>query len=289
MRDRHDRRGSTMESCPATPLAPASRSDGPDGPRVGPPSGAPHPGTAPLVETGHAGRRGAARDPGRRPGPRGHHAHAGARRRARPRIPADGRRDRRPGGRRDRAVLRRRGRRGSQHLQRARHRSRGGCSGAGSGRGTELLHDVVLRRVREGLARRGASDVPARADRGCGGGGHRRPLVPAGHAARASAPVLDHRRTARGRIVRRRRPTARRAGGRRSPQRRRQGRGVGRVRRADSPDRHRPHGERPGIVRAGTEGGDGRDSRAGRGVRAVVARGRSGRRDGSDRGGVPAR
>ena len=91
-------------------------------------------------------------------------------------------------------------------------------------------------------------------------------------AAGRAEGVRDHRRPARGRLVHRGRRTARDPGGRRAAQRRRQADRLGRSSRTG----FRCAGAscwsvRSGVVRAGAEGGDGRDPDARRGVRAVVA------------------
>ena len=80
-----------------------------------------------------------------------------------------------------------------------------------------------------------------------------------------------------------------RAGGRRPAQRGGQGHRLGARRRPPAAERHHADGEWPGFLRTGAEGGDGRDPRAGGGVRAVVARRRSGQRDGTDVDRFPAR
>ena len=85
----------------------------------------------------------------------------------------------------------------------------------------------------------------------------------------------------RGLVVRARR--------RRPAQRGGQGHRLGARRRPPAAERHDADGQWPGFLRTGAEGGDGRGPRSGRGVRAVVARRRSGQRDGTDVDRFPAR
>ena len=78
-------------------------------------------------------------------------------------------------------------------------------------------------------------------------------------------------------------------GRRRQTQRSRQGHRMGTRSGALAAERHHADGQRPRLVRVGAEGGDGRNSRAGSGIRALVACRRSGTGDGVDADRFPAR
>ena len=94
----------------------------------------------------------------------------------------------------------------------------------------------------------------------------------------AQRVFVRDRRAARGGAVHRRRRAARRPRGRRAGTTRSTRSSAGRCCRAAAAGRVRAAGQRPGVVRAGAEGGAGRDTAARRGVRAVLAGRRAGRR-----------
>ena len=137
---------------------------------------------------GRRRRRGAARDPHRRAPSRRDDAHARPRRGARPRVRAL--RGAAPDGR---SPARRSG---GEHGRGRRGRLRSGEAAA------ELLHDVVVRGVREGRSRRRCSRGAARRERADAHGGYCRRA--AGAAARVAGRVRAHRRSPRNRPVRRR-------------------------------------------------------------------------------------
>ncbi|CAK7279644.1 hypothetical protein SGPA1_10422 [Streptomyces misionensis JCM 4497] len=147
-----------------------------------------------------------------------------------------------------------------------------------------------MRTVRQGQPGRGPYHRPV-ADR-------RHPPSPchhrtAGRAARTaadgSAGVRPDRGPARRRPVHRGRGAPGRQGGRGPAQRGRQAGGAGPAERRAAPVPDGAAGLRAGLVRAGAEGGDGRDTGAGRRVRAVLAGGGPGRGDRSDARRFPAR
>ena len=108
---------------------------------------------------------------------------------------------------------------GPDRRSRGEHRRRARPAAARPRRAA-LLHDVVVRGLRQGLARGG------RGPRAAAAGGPARRARAARRAARAPAPagVRSHRRDARDRAVRRGRRAAARPRGRRAPQRDGQGR-----------------------------------------------------------------
>ena len=115
---------------------------------------------------------------------------------------------------------------GREHVQRPRRHARPGRRPAGGRRRAQLLHDVVVRRLRQGEPGRRATAQPVPP------GG--RPVQVAADtlsacptAARRAAGVRLDRRAARRRAVHRRRRAARRPRGRRAAQRRRQGARLG--------------------------------------------------------------
>ena len=118
----------------------------------------------------------------------------------------------------------------------------------------ELLHDVVLRGLRQGRARGGRRRGAAGRERPA-----RRRLRSLGGApgppARRPAGLRRHGRPARDRPLRRRRRAARRPRGRRPPQRLRQGRRPRVPRRSPPARRQARLRQRPSLVRARPEGG----------------------------------
>ena len=153
----------------------------------------------------------------------------------------------------------------------------------------QLLHDVVVRGVRQGVPGRGPHDQPLLAP-ATTPHGEADTLSAMPEQLRAEQKVFASTGGLHGAAlfdVERRR--ARRARGHRQAQRRRQGHRLGRRTGQDPADGHRAAGQRPRVVRAHAEGGDGRHPGARGRVRAVVARGRSGQPVRPDPGGVPAR
>ena len=134
-----------------------------------------------------------------------------------------------PGNRRtDHRDIHRRARR-RQHLQRARRHTRPGRPPARPRSRAQLLHDQLMRTVRQGVDRRGRDRLGIRRRDRCGDGGCRHPRRLPRCAPRPAGGLRQDRRTARRGTVRRGdRRTAGAARGRRTAQRRRQGRRAGR-------------------------------------------------------------
>ena len=237
-----------------------------------------------------AGRRGAAGDPGRRAVARRDHADPGPRRRAGPRLPAHRGRDRRPRGRLDGPLLRLAGRRRPQHLQRPRHGARPRRAAAGRLGGAALLHHVLLRGVRQGVAGRRAHPAPASPPATTRCASPTEVLAGLPDTLRAAQAVFDSTGglhaaglfRADGTLL-----VAREDVGR--AQRRRQGRRPRAARGRGARARHRAHGLRARVVRADPEGRHGRHPRARRGVGPVVPGRRDGPRVRDDARGLPAR
>ena len=170
-----------------------------------------HRGLASVASRGRARGRGAARDQGRRHGTRHHDAHAGPRFRAGRGLSRLRGRDQPERALRRGAILRERDTGRREHLQRARRDARPGGGGARSEPRTQLLHDQLVRAVRQGQHRRGSHALRA-------SGAGRRDAHPGRAARHVSRPlagrpgrVRQDRRTARGRAVRRRDRRAARA------------------------------------------------------------------------------
>ena len=141
-----------------------------------------------------------------------------------------------------------------------------------SGR-AQLLHDVVVRRLRQGRA--GGGRGAQRADRGRHPGARPRARRAAARPA-GPADVSAHRRHPRHRPVHRRRRARPHARGRRPPQRDGQGDRPGAPRRPAAALRPRPVRERAAVVRARAEGGGRRRADPDRGRGAELAGDRTG-------------
>ena len=137
----------------------------------------------------------------------------------------------------------------------------------------QLLHLVVVRRLRQGRARGRRGRGAAGRERSPGRGGAGRPA--SGQAARGTGGVRGDGRAACDRALLGRRRAALHSGGRRPPQRARQGRRPRVPRRAAAALPLAPLRQRPALVRARPEGGRRGMPAARRRRRAVVARRRA--------------
>ncbi|CAA9296353.1 MAG: Sulfur carrier protein FdhD, partial [uncultured Gemmatimonadetes bacterium] len=236
-----------------------------------------------------AGDGGAAGDPrpgrGRCGAPRGgDHAHARGRLRAGRGLPVRRRADRRAG-------------RGARHplLHRGRAAVQRGERGARAGRavrsrepGAQLLHDVQLRRLRQGI-HRGGDGPGVRAGGGWGDGGcgdaRRSPRAAAGGAGRVRADGGP----SRGGAVHARWRAGAREGRRGPPQRDGQAGGRRAASGRAAAGATRGAGERADELRAGAEGGPGGRGGAGGRFRPQQPGGRAGGAGGNDARGVRPR
>ena len=223
---------------------------------------------------GRPGRgRGAARDPGRRRAGRGDDADAGRRRGAGARVPPRRGADRRPA----RAA-------GPSADLAANVVEVAGPLARDAG-GAPLLHDLLVRGLRQGGARggRGPRSGGAAGADGLAAAARRPPRSP------RAAGVRAQRRPPRDRAVHRRRRARLRPRGRRPPQRDGQGDRLGAARGPRAALRLDPLRQRPARVRARPEGGRRGLPGARRRRRADLARDRARRRPRDDAGRVRAR